>query len=448
MIQDPISLFVAMPYTDLGPNAKWKKVPAVERFYEQVRRTVEAKMGRPANLHIEKYAPRSGLVMDSMFQAIHTADVFIADLTGTNANVFLELGIRYGLSQKVTILTTQEDQAPPFDLNQMRLVRYANGPTDEAAEAIADIVFEELGTQKANSPVLSMLDLQVVPKREWEIVAGERIDLLIGAARKESDPQRRLDLVLEAVAIDPLSLTARVELVRLYRARQEFDIALIAIADAIRLFPRSPLLHKERGLVLDRGGDRLDEAMEEYRIALQLDDQDADLHCCYGGALRRKGLSSAGEGRTRYLQESLSHYNTSLSLERHSTYAGLNVLRLMVLMTADEGGPLAKIDAYLQRMYHLCSFEVTDSQIKAEDGQWWRMFDLADVLALMNERDQALHVYKEAIEIIPVPQRVDTLVSPARSWQELLTAGSLDKKLTANGEDILRLLDDRVALSN
>lgn len=86
-------------------------------------------MNRPVwNFGSKKIRRESGLVIDSMFRAIQMADVLIADLTGSNANVFLELGIRFGVSNKVTILTTQEERQAPFDLNQMRVVR--DGGTD------------------------------------------------------------------------------------------------------------------------------------------------------------------------------------------------------------------------------------------------------------------------------------------------------------------------------
>ncbi len=442
---NPIELFVAMPYTDLGKSAKWRKPQEVERFYEQVRKAIQKKMKRAVHLRIEKNAPKSGLVFQEMFSAIRRADVFIADLTGTNANVFLELGVRYGVSKKVTIVTTQEDRPPPFDLNQMSFIRYANGPTQVAEAAIAQIVFEELGTQKGGSPVLSLLDLEIVPRKNWEIVAGKRVEILIAESKRAVDPQVRLNYVKEAVEVDPLSEPARIEFARVLRSHSDFEAALNVTADALMLFPNSVQIHKERGLILDRitarGENRLDEAIAAYSAALQLDDKDADLHGCYAGTLRRKGLLASDAARVRYLEEALEHYRRSLALNRHSTYAGLNVLRLMMLMGASPKDGGGKICDQLKRMYHLCAFEVTDSQIKAVDAHWWCMFDLGDVLALMNERDEALGIYQKALATIPDDLRKDTVVSPIRCWKELLTAGSLEKQISTNAESIVRLLE-------
>lgn len=54
---------------------------------------------------------------------------------------------------------------------------------------------------------------------------------------------------------------------------------------------------------------------------------------------------------------------------------------------------------------------------------------------------EAIDVYKKAINIIPGPVRADTLISPIRTWKELLTAGNLQDRVCTNGEDILSLLE-------
>lgn len=257
------------------------------------------------------------------------------------------------------------------------------------------IVANEVDTLKGGSPVLSLLDVEVVPRLRWEKVAGIRVDILIAEAKRATDPDSRLSYILEAVETDPLSHSVLcIELSRVRRARSEFEAGLGATKDALRIFPRSAQLNKERGIILDcmtaQGADCLDEAIEAYRVALRLDrTPDADLHGCYGGVLRRKGLQFGNADRVRYLEKSLEHYRTSLSLERHSTYAGLNVLRLLMLMQSSAGDLAGTVEEHKKRMYHLCEFEVTDSHLNAKDQQWWRMFDLADVLALRDEGERS-----------------------------------------------------------
>ena len=444
----PIVVFVAMPYSNMGAHAKWSKPQKAEAFYEQVCRRIEGSLNRPVELRIEKYSAESGLVIDGMFRAIRDADVFIADLTGSNANVFLELGIRFGVSQGVTILTTQEEQSPPFDLNQMRIVRYANGPTQDAEEAITRIVHSELGTGHRGSPVLNMLNMEVVDRAKWQVVAGIRVATLIRESKRTADARERLRLVREAVDVDPFSLDARIELTRVLRIRGEFEEGLQAFEQAVRMFPGSASLHKERGMILDRmtaqGDDRLDAAIQAYQQAISLDGKDADLHGCMGGVLRRKGLKENAVARRQILESAMHHYQTSMSLERHSTYAGLNVLRLLMLMSDSPSELRRRIGDYMTRMYHLCAFEVADSDLNTLGGHWWKMFDLGDVLAMKNESDEAIDVYRKAIDLVPATSVADTLISPIRSWTELITSGNLEAGVCKNAECILSLLEQHL----
>ena len=439
---DEIVLFIAMPYSDMGDPRNW--TPArVEKFYEYVRLKIELTIQRPVRMRIEKYSRETGLVIDSMFRAIAEADVFIADMTNWNVNVALELGIRFGVSRKLTIITSQEQRSLPFDLNQMRFVRYGNRASQEAEEEIADIVKSKLDDRDIGSPVLKLLDLEVVPRAQWAILAGDRVKALLDASKRSEDADSQLGLVNQAVSIDPFSLQARIALAKVHRTLERFEDAIVSVESALKVFPRATELLKEMGLTYDRMSSRetnpaqlvrlLDKAGESFAMALGQGVRDADLHCCYGGVLRRKAFASSAHEREALLSESLRHYEMAIQIERHSTYAGLNVTRLMLLMSTNSN--LAQ--AYLQRMFHLCSFEVEDSRLQQEGEAWWKMFDLADVFAMMSDTDKSLCTYESAICEIPPQKKRDVLLSPRRTWEEFLRANVMRK----DAERILELFD-------
>lgn len=62
-------------------------------------------------------------IMSDVVKGIITSDLIIADLTGSNPNVYYELGIAHALDKKV-ILITQEINELPFDLRPYRVVGY------------------------------------------------------------------------------------------------------------------------------------------------------------------------------------------------------------------------------------------------------------------------------------------------------------------------------------
>jgi hypothetical protein len=65
-----------------------------------------------------------GAITRHIVQHIAEADICIVDLTGQNPNVFLELGIRYGLRRATTILLKQPKTTIPFDIAGYRCVEY------------------------------------------------------------------------------------------------------------------------------------------------------------------------------------------------------------------------------------------------------------------------------------------------------------------------------------
>jgi hypoxanthine phosphoribosyltransferase len=66
----------------------------------------------------------SGSITKSILRNIATADICIVDITGRNPNVFFELGIRYSLKNKITILMRQERTEIPFDIQGYRCLSY------------------------------------------------------------------------------------------------------------------------------------------------------------------------------------------------------------------------------------------------------------------------------------------------------------------------------------
>ncbi len=67
-----------------------------------------------------------GLIPNQVREEIARAGIIVADLTGSNENVFYELGYCHGL-RKVAILLNQDPQASPFDLRVDRQMRYDLG---------------------------------------------------------------------------------------------------------------------------------------------------------------------------------------------------------------------------------------------------------------------------------------------------------------------------------
>src|SRR6266540_2222774 len=69
---------------------------------------------------------RGGRVMSDILEAIGRAEIVLADLTGTNANVMYELGIAHTVKdpKKVIIITQDALEDLPFDVRDLRVLPY------------------------------------------------------------------------------------------------------------------------------------------------------------------------------------------------------------------------------------------------------------------------------------------------------------------------------------
>jgi hypoxanthine phosphoribosyltransferase len=137
---DKLSCFVIMPY---GSKNEYEKgilesdfvyndiiCPAIDLFKNKFK--IEVDITREVDKNV------AGSINKSIVEHIAKADFCIVDITGQNANVFFELGIRYALRDKVTILLRQEGNEIPFDITNYRCITYQCFKRRNSINEIAD----------------------------------------------------------------------------------------------------------------------------------------------------------------------------------------------------------------------------------------------------------------------------------------------------------------------
>lgn len=84
-----------------------------------------------------------GHIMDAVLRNIEQSEVIVADVTGSNENVFYELGYAHkAKSFRNVIIITQTMEDTPFDINGQRIIRYDTsvaGLKDLKRELVASI---------------------------------------------------------------------------------------------------------------------------------------------------------------------------------------------------------------------------------------------------------------------------------------------------------------------
>ncbi len=152
-----LRLFIAMPGTTMGESAEWKEPEKIkEYYYEKISERLFQKTGKEVELVIEKDKVRAGPIHTSMFNEAITADIYVADLTGNNANVYLELGARWALKDSVTIAVSQNVSDILFNAAASRAIQYGKDPDilNKAIDKTVEAIIEELSeTDYCDSPV-------------------------------------------------------------------------------------------------------------------------------------------------------------------------------------------------------------------------------------------------------------------------------------------------------
>jgi hypothetical protein len=77
---------------------------------------------------------QAGTIIAQIVERVFNADLVVADLTGKNANVFYEVAIRHA-TRKPTVHLAATGDDPPFDVNQIRLIKYNLADPDSVEDA-------------------------------------------------------------------------------------------------------------------------------------------------------------------------------------------------------------------------------------------------------------------------------------------------------------------------
>jgi len=132
-------VFVLMPFGDKD-EYQGGSLESNYVYDEIIAPGVQMALGENCVLTREVDKRHSGSITDSIVRHLATADVVIVDITGWNPNVFLELGIRYALRNKITIILAQGGTELPFDIAGYRAIFYQRFAPSDARKTISEFI--------------------------------------------------------------------------------------------------------------------------------------------------------------------------------------------------------------------------------------------------------------------------------------------------------------------
>lgn len=427
-----LRIFVAMPGDSMGENADWDAPDRIKaNFYEEIGKKAADKLSNEVEIIIEKDKVKAGPIHASMFKEALESDIYIADLSGNNANVYLELGVRWALTDGVTILVSQNVKDVLFNVSSSRTIPYGKDPDllNESINEVVAAIIEGLKETSENSnycdsPVREKSDLVTYSrsaieniKQENKILKSQRGDDLLNAARKASTSIEKLNLLREVVSINPNRADAFYNLGVELRNQADYLESIDALKKSISLDNNNYDAYRELGI--SYGKNEYDElSIEAFKKSILLNHADAETLRNYGGALRRwafRGFPAVVDWKT--LQDAQNSYKDSVEIEKYNTYAKMNVAKIELQLSKHDSSRAVLAEKYFKEVISLCEFEVSQ-----EPTNHWAVFDLSDAYLFSGRYKEALEKYDEGIKLIEKEHRKSTIssvLSPLVEMQEL-----------------------------
>jgi len=430
---ESVKVFVAMPGSDFGKNAFYDTPELIRDnlltpVCEKVALMLQLEP-RCVELKIEKDKTKGGDIYASMYREAVEADVYIADLTGANPNVYLELGVRWAFRTSVTIPIVQHPDDLRFNVSKARVQQYTPKTIQKAVRDISDRIVTGLMEECPDSPILSSTDLVWMSRQERDELRSKvksirqsEVRVLLEKARGLSDPVERIAVLKQAFEKEPASSQVARCLGVTYREAGDYAASENALLRAIENDAKDSAAYRELGVTLSKAG-KDDDAIDHLRTAIRLDGNDAEAYNNLGGALRRAAESGPGGWSIRDLKEAYTCYSNALRLDRFNIYAALNVARTGLILSRWDGAYREAAISMFGQQIHLALYVVS-----LEPENAWRRFDLADCYLFTGDFERAEENVRDALDRVQPGKRRDTLASYVRPLNALLAIQVLDSK--------------------
>ncbi len=397
-------VFVIMPFGK-------KKVFSEGEVTEIDFNTVYHRLIKPACALVQKQVSRidefsfSGSISSEIVRQLFSAEVVIADITGTNANVFFELGIRQSLTERPTIIISSEGFSIPFDLQDQRVFFYSPSNIGSASSAVEELsqLLSDVKKSAPNSPVISSLreiGLQPDPNERSQFEADMRQKL----SRANSIEQ--LTAVWQWCSTQrPLPSNLLLDLAKKVSNLGEWELAVIVSKRAAQENPNDFEIHRFIGWYLrNLGENHYEEAEDQLKLALKLNSADPETLGIIGGLYKRQ---------QRYL-EATSCYERGYMLAPSSLYMRATRASMLLVSSLAAGEDhSAGILAY-QQIFDDLSLGWKDR------SDPWELAILGECAYILGDAPNAIDFFQSAAD---VSNDLTVLHSPAEQIELVASYG-------------------------
>lgn len=349
MVKKPLC-FILMPF---GKKASGNATIDFDEVYHNIIKPSVVAAGLEPIRADEEMS--DGIIHKPMFERLILCEYGIADLTGANANVFYELGVRHAIKPHSTILLFADSTRLPFDVSFLRALGYGVDPNGKPtnAEAVSAELTKKLLQAKENklndSPLFQLLDNYPNIAHDKTDVFRDLVEYSKSLKKKLREIRdgnfslpEKLDLLkqfeVELDNLDDIETGVIIDLFLSYRAVKGFE-------DMIALMEKMPdplkatvMVREQYGFALNRIGKRK-EAEEILTVLIKERGASSETYALLGRVYKdqweeacqaEKKLQAKG-----FLRKAIDAYTKGFEADWRDAYPGINACTLMYVENPD-----------------------------------------------------------------------------------------------------------------
>jgi hypothetical protein len=364
----------------------------------------------------------AGNINVPMYEQLLNADLVIADLSTANLNAFFELGVRYALKPRTTIVIAEKGFKIPFDMGQVVVRHYEHlgngidfGEVMRMKEALTTACREIFKSENFDSPVYTFITNLTPPALKAQAAALERTtekQTQDALAQAKTDPEREA-LTKPLADLMNTALSAR--------DTGDFKTArsILTGVCAVQGDHADPFLIQQLALATYKSKD-LDakqRLLDAIKILAPLDPEtsgDPETLGLWGAIHKRLAELDAVpvEERHQALDRAIWAYEKGFYL-KNDYYNGINYAFLLDVRASTSTGEDAIADRVQarrirQRVLTICE-DLLRNGIQGESKQtqgeqeYWVRATIVEALFGLGQREESQTNFNEAKSMIPTP---------------------------------------------
>jgi hypothetical protein len=353
--------------------------------------------------------PHAGHIEREMYEQLLRADLVIADLSTSNVNAFYELGVRFALRPRATIVVAESKITFPFDINHIPINTYEHLGSDigrrEANRFKAEMVRligESLSQERADSPVFTFLS---------ELVPHE-----ISTAQPDEPP-----LEDQGPTLRDLKRQAREAM-----GRSEFETAMGLWQQVKDKGPKDDYVVQQLALATYKSKNPTEvEALKQAKATLQYlwPHESLDPETLGLWAAVHKRLFEL-EGDRQALDEAITATERGFVLRR-DYYNGINLAFLLDSRAAKASPGLAREDhaqaqSVRRRVTDICQKLLEAGEDMNKEDRYWVLATLQEAAVGLGEDDTATKWSAQAREVAAASWMIESTAEQLAKLRRLL----------------------------